>query len=187
MDIITSFFFSAHFTTLTQWAWLCIEFYNGLKYYYPRAKEYGTVVFCFFLLSKRLCMIFERVLLALDWEFEGAVAIGEWAISFFFRLICVDLVEMVRAQGDEAEAVVIGGMVLDINASPSTATSRGTTAPGKVILEDLNHSLSRKFDFVLEMQFLLVEIYPYLLVASWLFCIHLCRFVLKLITRRNNC
>lgn len=79
-------------------------------------------------------------------------------IFFSWINLCVDLVEMVRA---EAEAVVIGGMVLDINATPSTATNRGTTAPGKVILRLLNHSLSRKLNFVRVM-----EIYQYLIVAS---------------------
>lgn len=33
---------------------------------------------------------------------------------------------------DEAEAVVIGGMVLDINATPSIAANPRTTTPGKV-------------------------------------------------------
>ncbi|KAL7125355.1 hypothetical protein ABFS83_14G111900 [Erythranthe nasuta] len=33
----------------------------------------------------------------------------------------------------EAEAVVIGGMVLDINATPSIAANPGTTTPGKVV------------------------------------------------------
>lgn len=31
-----------------------------------------------------------------------------------------------------AEAVVIGGMVLDINATPSITANPGTTTPGKV-------------------------------------------------------
>ena len=39
---------------------------------------------------------------------------------------------MDRGLDNGAEAVVIGGMVLDVNATPSTATNRGTTAPGKV-------------------------------------------------------
>ncbi|KAG6383271.1 hypothetical protein SASPL_156985 [Salvia splendens] len=39
---------------------------------------------------------------------------------------------MDRGLDNGAEAVVIGGMVLDVNATPSTATNRGTTAPGKI-------------------------------------------------------
>lgn len=39
---------------------------------------------------------------------------------------------MDRVLDNETEAVVIGGMVLDINATPSVAAKRGTTTPGKV-------------------------------------------------------
>lgn len=35
-------------------------------------------------------------------------------------------------QGDSSEAVIIGGMVLDIHATPSIHANPGTTAPGKV-------------------------------------------------------
>ncbi|XP_041995275.1 pseudouridine kinase-like isoform X2 [Salvia splendens] len=39
---------------------------------------------------------------------------------------------MDRGLDNGAEAVVIGGMVLDVNATPAAATNRGTTAPGKI-------------------------------------------------------
>lgn len=37
-----------------------------------------------------------------------------------------------QMENDEAEPVVIGGMVLDINATPSILAKPGTTTPGKV-------------------------------------------------------
>lgn len=42
---------------------------------------------------------------------------------------------------NETEAVVIGGMVLDINATPSVPANRGTTTPGKVYCVDLNMNI----------------------------------------------
>lgn len=45
---------------------------------------------------------------------------------------------MGRALDNETEAVVIGGMVLDINATPSAPANRGTTTPGKVFCVYLN-------------------------------------------------
>ena len=71
-----------------------------------------------------------------------------WTDFFGFLGYCKDSLKVEEVKNGEAEAVVIGGMVLDIHATPSIPANPRTTTPGKVI----------SFFFIYIFKFLLISL-----------------------------